>query len=165
MNDNNLKVVQEHLKVLLEQPLSAIERNESLISVNFTALDNRVFSLQIICSMRLTHKRDIILAKNDIVAPKNNASKSLNFDWDAFDWRPLGNNHFDDMVEKHITNSPFPYIVEKIALNKFYDLKIFFKNDFTLELFAEASENSELWRFLTPNHPPLIINATGIAKP
>ena len=111
------------------------------------------YSLHSQCGMRMTCGNEILFAKADIFLPNTKLMKKADiendgvFDWDAFDWDVVGANYFDEMIEKYIGDDPFEFVVKKIDVSKFGDLKISFENGFILELFVDGSGGEEIWRF------------------
>ncbi|MCL2353902.1 MAG: hypothetical protein FWC69_04660 [Defluviitaleaceae bacterium] len=111
------------------------------------------YALRNECAMRVTCGNEILFAKADIFLPNTKLMKKANiendgiFDWKAFDWDVVGDNYFDEMIEKYIGDDPFEFVVKKIDVSKFGDLKISFENGFVLELFVDGSGGEESWRF------------------
>ena len=96
-----------------------------------------------------------------MLLPNTTIGSDSDFSWETFDWDVLGNNHFDDMIAKYIGDEPSDFVVKKITVSKFGDLKITFTNGFTLELFAEGSDDSINWRFFDGTNSKYYFIITG----
>jgi len=105
------------------------------------------YALHIECMFRMICGSHIIFAKHDVFLPSSKIYTGEDFDWESFDYDVLGNNKLDELMEKYISPDSPELIVEDLAVNKFGDLKIKLTNSFVLELFSDASGDSENWRF------------------
>ena len=104
-------------------------------------------TLYIECSSRFRCRGKIILAKSDLYCPTHEQQEREDFDWLKFDWATQGNNIYDGLLLKHFSTGTSKFVVEKVTVGKFADLKINFTNGLILEVFVETSGHDECWRF------------------
>jgi hypothetical protein len=192
---SDIQEIKEKISILLGQPLCELGRSGSMITVSFgefvetrsvcrdengelirdengkLTLRNTMigrYGCNIRCSMRVTCGRYIIFASSDMLLPNTTIGNNPDFSWDAFDWTIAGNNYYDEMVAKHFGNEPFEFIVKKINVSKFGDVSIAFENNFVLDIFADSSNDDEVWRFFDriddDDVPHLVITGKGIER-
>lgn len=123
------------------------------------------YQLHIECNSRFVCGDRVVLAKYDLYSPTSQEAKNVDFDWDEFDWDVKGGNHFDELAANYFKpDLSEKFIVEKILVNKFGDLKISFTNGFALDVIIDTSLNDECWRFFEYGNieTHLIITGQGI---
>ena len=187
MKKNDIETIKKELAFLIGQHLRSIIRLESDIATEFGELiemdtiyhnengkiaydaDGKAlmkeqkagrYSLQASCNIRLTRGNEIIVGKGDRFTPKAELENKFDFDWHTFDWDVLGNNHFDEMVAKYIGDEPSDFVVKKITVSKYGDLKITFTNGFALEFFVDVLEGLN-WALFDHTIPKYYFAVTG----
>ena len=72
----------------------------------------------------------------------------------------IGNNRLDEMISSALTG----FILQKIIVRRFGDLRILFSNGFELEVIVDLSGGGECWRFFKHGDGDhLIITGQGLA--
>lgn len=166
MDKRDIQYISEALTVLKNQKLPRVIRAATLAEFQFGDYIEKEFNhyekgkimstnrrmvpklqLHVDCCFRLICGDTIILSRGDIFEPTSVMENDPDFDWDQFDWDIIGNNRFDEMVERYFTNEENDFIVEDIKVSPLGDLQIDFTNGFILEVFTDISGADECWRF------------------
>ena len=169
MNKNEQDIILSRLLILTGQKLNQVSRAGTMINLGFGEfVKSKVaykteegkyetrevltpkYALHIDCSFRVTCGDKIMLSKYDIFQPSS--EHKYDADEENFEWDINGANRFDESAKIHFSESKLKFYVKKISINKFGDLKITLSNDFYIELFIDASENEECWRFFEPGN-------------
>ena len=66
------------------------------------------------------------MSKGDIFQPTFNKESEQDFNWDNFVWDVQGNNRFDEAVGRYFGEGPNDFVVTKVVVGKWGDLKITF---------------------------------------
>ena len=128
------------------------------------------YALHISCFYRLRCGNDIILGKEDRYQPSHYLSNNPDFDWELFNdeqnvqyFDKQGNNRMDELISMKF-NELDGFIIDKVAVNKFGDISIYFTNGFVIEAYADASDDSECWRFFKANSDDehLVVSSQGL---
>jgi len=187
MNRQDIKFIQEKLSIILHQPLRYVIRGGGSIFISFGELiekdtwdrdenGNKVnerkiligkYNLHIECNSRFICGDKVIMGKWDVYQPTSEQEKNQDFDWNTFDWDIKGNNRYDELSSRYFSEDSPEFLVEKITVNKFGDLKIHLTNYFVLEIFIESSSNDECWRFFESGNsdkPHLVVSGQGIEE-
>lgn len=170
MDKNIADLVNKNLFVLIGQPLCSINRGGGSIFINFGKLigknsayfteDGKAavrktlagrYALHIESSSRLICGDEIIFAKRDMFLPNSQIESQENFDWNTFEWDTKGCNLFDEKIKNLLEDKDSNFVVSKVRVNLFGDLKIHFENGFSLEVFNDISGFEECWRFFEIN--------------
>src|SRR5574344_1426231 len=125
-------LIEEKLKVLINQPLLDIGRASNLLWLSFgervvtinrkgNEIQKGKYALNVQCAWRLTQNSRIIVASKDIYLPKTG------LEYDSFNWEEYGNNRFDERISS---------------------FKIDFEFGVKFELFPDDSLEEEFWRFI-----------------
>ncbi|WP_317855967.1 hypothetical protein [Chakrabartyella piscis] len=184
MNKKNISTIKNFLEVLNGKKLQSFIRSGSMGDLGFgdyieknirgfndeKKLISKIvyvpqYVLHIDCHFRLSCGDEIILSRGDIFQPSNVLYSDSNFDYEAFDWDISDNNRFDEISKKMFHNQNSTFIVSKIIISKFGDIKIHFENGFLLDICPDISGNEECWRFfeqLSDEH--LIVSGNGIVE-
>ena len=187
MKRQDINLIKEKLSVLIDQPLQDISRGGGSIFISFGELiekdvwnrdedGNKInerkvltgkYALHIECCSRFVCEDKVVLGKFDLYEPKSDNWGNEDFDWDNFDWDIKGNNRYDELAEKYFSEDSPKFIAKNISVNKIGDLKISLTNDFVLEIFADASDDSEYWRFFESGNKDqehLVVTGQGIGQ-
>jgi len=125
------------------------------------------YTLHIDCDFRMICNSKVIIGRTDVYAPTSKHLENEDFDWGCFDWDTEEGNRFDELLPKYFSDDFSEYIIGKISVNKFGDLKIKFLNGFEFEAYIDTSGNDECWSFFeTGNNgkPHLVVSGKGIEK-
>jgi hypothetical protein len=122
------------------------------------------FQLHIQCSFRFVSKEKVVVASSDVYQPNSSYEVNNDFDFENFEWDIVGQNRFDEIVKNIITPNMDFFIIESIELSAFGDLRIYFSNDFVLDVYIDTSGSEECWRFFnkTNSNAHLVITGLGI---
>lgn len=145
---------------LIEKNIRAFDENKNIITKTITVPK---YSLHIDCNFRLVCGNEIIVARGDIFQPSNKIVADPDFIYEEFNWDIIGNNRFDEIIKQYFIDGNMVFTVKKIVVNKFGDLKIYFENNFLLEVSSDISGNEECYRFFeqkSENH--LVVSGIGI---
>ena len=181
MNKAEQRIVLNKISALTQQKLNQVSRAGTMINLGFgefikskTAYKTEngeykikeilttKYALHIDCGFRVTCGDKILLSKCDIFQPSSD--QRSDFDEDNFEWDISGANRFDEFARMHFTENELDFYVQKITINKFGDLNIKMSNDFCIDIFVDASENDECWRFFKPGNTTdthLVITGDG----
>lgn len=184
MKQEQIKRISESLKKLSGEKLRAVMRAGSMADFGFGDYvekqahrydENRKLvpvnvsvprlALHVDCCFRMTLGEKIVLSKGDVFQPSTQTENGADFSWEGFEWDVHGNNRFDEIAPTVLDEEANDFIVEKITVSKWGDLKIVFSNGFVLETFIDSSGLEECWRFFeagAENH--LIVNGQGIEE-
>jgi len=185
MNRKDITYLQEKLSVLIGQPLQNISRVGGTVFIEIGSIIEKKslyrnkdgyadvkkeksgkYVLHIECNSRFSLGNRIIIGKYDMYKPTIEMKKELGFDEESFEWDVLGNNCFDKNVKTFFNNFSH-YIVNKIIINKFGDLKILFTNYFIFEIFIDTSGSDECWRFIDAeniNIKHIVVSGNGFTE-
>lgn len=147
-------LIEEKLKVLINQPLLDIGRASNLLWLSFgervvtinrkgNEIQKGKYALNVQCAWRLTQNSRIIVASKDIYLPKTG------LEYDSFNWEEYGNNRFDERISSFkpmITTSKLS--VSNISVDDIGGVKIDFEFGVKFELFPDDSLEEEFWRFI-----------------
>lgn len=183
MNKKEHTILLNKISVLNGQKLSYVSRAGTMINLGFGELvKNKVaykteegkfatkevltsrYALHLDCTFRVTCGNEILLSKCDIFNPNSTLMKAPDFIEEEFDWDIIGNNNFDEKAKKHFIDTDLNFVIKKVTISKFGDLKILLSNDFCLEAFIDSSENEECWRFFevgNTDNAHLVITSNG----
>lgn len=184
MKKCDIDLISNKLSVLINQPLCSVSRGGGSIFIGFgelvekdcwyltedkkAALKKQLvgkYALHIECGSRFICGDEIIIAKRDMFMPNSEIYNQPDFDWDNFNWDVKGNNYFDELAKQYLSTDSYGFIVNKITVNMFGDLKICFENKFVLELFADISGGEECWRFFeADSEGHLVVSGQGIER-
>jgi len=123
------------------------------------------YALHIQCSWRITKSNKILVASRDLYSP--------NSEWDEenedFDWDVQGNNRFDERIKSLMEDVKETLDVRKIESDEVGGLKVFFTENYVLEIFPDISdedEYSEFWRFINfrDKSPHFVVKGFGIER-
>jgi hypothetical protein len=180
-----MKLIQDRLAVLINQPMHSIFRESDEVFIDFGELVERDLwdfneekvkvcvgrgmigkhTLDIECSFRFVCGDQVVIARSDIYQPTNEREANADFDWNSFDWDVRGGNRYEELVSKYFAADSPKFVVKKVTVNQYGDLKITYTNGFALDVFLESAEQ-ECWRFFesgeSDNH--LVITGRGLAK-
>lgn len=184
MKQEQVKIISESLKRLKGERLRGITRAGAMADFGFgdhvekhthrydenkrlvpVAIAVPRLALHVDCCFRLTLGEKIILSKGDIFQPSNQIENDCDFSWEGFEWDVRGNNRFDEIVPSLLDEAAKDFVVEKISVSRWGDLKIVFSNHFVLETFIDSSGREECWRFFeigTDEHT--VVNGQGIEE-
>ena len=146
MTQSEKKITKSKLDILIDKPLHKVDHFEGAITFTFL-VDETIYDLSIICSMRFYKDDSYIFASHDMYQPIDSLFNYDDFVWDTFPWHEKGNNKLDKAIERHFNNNFNDYVVKSMQVKQFGDLTIQFTNGYTLEIFSDASGFSENWRF------------------
>jgi hypothetical protein len=125
------------------------------------------FAVHVDGRFRMTCGDEIILSKDDMFNPSSKKENEPDFDWDKWatdeidGWDIRGNNRYDEICNNYFSNELFDFIVQKVTVSRWGDLKIEFENGFALETFVDVSLDDECWRFFVTNTSDSHIVITG----
>jgi len=143
--------IENRLSCLINQPLSSFGRAGNLLwagfgdklikkSIVYKEISNLVsrYSLNVSCAWRLLHSGEIFTADYDFYVTKDN----------TINWDIVGNNRFDERRDLLLESIESKKIcVRKIESDFIGGVKIFFDEEFILEIFPNDSLREEYWRF------------------
>lgn len=104
-------------------------------------------ALHIECSSRFICGDEVVLAKSDLYEPTSAQAKNEDFDWEHFDWDVKGQNRYDELAAIYFSSDAPKWIVKKVSVNRLGDLKLYFTNNFELQVLIDTSEYHKCWRF------------------
>lgn len=160
--------IDSYLDVLVHKPLIHIGRASNMLIVGFGKFYNVIdakgntveksqFALHVQASWRITNrqKKDVLVASSDFYSPCSSIQWSNDFEWDV-----AGNNLFDEKIKEWSIINKDIYVIE-YRMNRWGDLLIIFSNGDGLEIFVNASDDSECWRLFEHNSDKEHLVMTG----
>lgn len=163
----NQKSVFEYLDLLLNKKIDVIGRAANLLWIGLgkqiTVLDwkkrevqKNEMALHVEGMWRFIGKEGILFASEDMYIPKSSMEYSEDFEWEI-----TGSNLFDEKSEQWINKEGAVYIVN-YKLNELNDLTIYLSNKERIEIYANASDDSEFWRIFKCGVDEKHLVATGL---
>lgn len=121
-------------------------------------VEKSTFSLHVQSTWRIVdvEKRKILLASSDFYSPKDSAIFDKNFQWDV-----QGNNLFDTKAVAWLQKAA-PVSIENYKLNRWGDLLLVLSNGERIEIYVDASDNTECWRIFEVNRESKHLVMTGL---
>lgn len=183
MTTKNLHQIREALSPLIGQPLLKITRAADTICLHlgnliekrcavrgadgcFTVAPALVgeYALHVICCFRLSCGTSIVAAKSDLYQPSAAARAEFGEELpEEYDYDVIGHNRLDEIISSALTDLT-DFIIQKIIVRRFGDLRIIFSNGFELEVIVDLSGGEECWRFFKHgDEDHLIITGHGLA--
>lgn len=154
---------------LVKKQVRRIDENKNII---FKTVDVPRYALHIDCRFRFTCGYDIIIEKGDMFIPSNKYLQEHNIDEESFDeekfnkdWDKIGNNFYDELIDKYFPDNEYKFIVKTASINRFGDLQIIFENGFAVQTFTDLRDDHECWRFFekgSKNHT--VVSSKGLDK-
>lgn len=116
------------------------------------------FSLHIQSSWRIVNreKKEILLASSDFYSPSD-----INKFYQKFEWDIPGNNLFDKKSSTWLQNET-PIYIREYQLNRWGDLLLILSNEDRIEIYVDASDNTECWRLFERNQEKKHLVMTGL---
>ncbi|MGI1659916.1 MAG: hypothetical protein ACRKFN_13270 [Desulfitobacterium sp.] len=164
-------IIEQKLKPLIGIPLSKVGRSanvvwfcfgEKRISKDFFGNKREVFqyAIHLECSWRIIKNNIIEIGSKDLYVP----SKEWKGDDENFEWDIQGNNLFDDWI--NLSNSCLPLNITNFSVDQVCGIKVFFEEDYVLEIFPNNSTDDECWRFFIPGNldSHLVITGKGVKE-
>jgi len=185
MQKEEIKIIEEKLSLLLNQPLCYVNRAANMLDLGFgenITIERTIgrdkngklikgvkeiskYILHADCFFRFTLEDQVILAKQDIFYPNAEIGYREDFDWEDFDCNAKGVTRFEEQVKDFFSPDEInDYVVKSIKANKFGDITIIFTNGAILEIINENSLDEEVWRFFgaDENEPHFVVRGYGI---
>lgn len=133
-----------------EKVMSANRRGEEV--------EKSEFALHVQSTWRIinTEKKEILLASSDFYSPREETISNKNFEWDI-----QGNNLFDKKAPVWLQKVK-PVFIEQYKLNRWGDLLLVLSNGERIEIYVDASDNTECWRMLDSNNKNEHLVMTGL---
>lgn len=169
---NIKKEVETKLKDILGMPFNRTDRAANLVWFGFGKTINvedfpgemrkaPQYSLNIQCCWRIVKDDKILVAYGDLYEPGSNWKGTD----EEFFWDTNGMNLCDDGLEK-LNRMHNRIFVQSIDADNLGGLKIYFSENYLLEIFADSSYDAEYWRFfnIEDDSPHLVITNNGIEK-
>lgn len=145
--------IDNYLKLIIDKPVISISRACNMMCLGFgnwiSTMDykgnkdiNCSIYLHVQSSWRVANREEKVIhfASIDIYTPNSSLEWSNEFDWDI-----QGANLFDEKSKEWFKNNQDIYVKE-YRINRWGDLILLFSNKDSLEIFVNASDNSECWR-------------------
>ncbi|MBD5517225.1 MAG: hypothetical protein HDR07_01575 [Lachnospiraceae bacterium] len=161
----------KYLDRIIGKPVSRIGRAANMVWIcigkNVMTVDwkgrkreKSEYALHIQSPWRIINKKkdEIVMASSDMYSPRTGMDYS-----EDFNWEPQGNNLFDEK-SKNWLKREIPVYIKKYKLSRWGDLTLFFSNNEKLQVFNEASGDTESWRLLMPGskEPHLVASGSEI---
>lgn len=164
-------LVTEELKRLIGLPLQKAGRASDLVWFgfgNFVKIEDKrhggyrevaEYSLHIQCAWRITDFEKIITGSSDRFIPNSQIK-----DYEEFNWDVQNANRCDEQLKVLLDKLSTDLIVKDVTVNKFGDAKIFFNDDYLLEVIPDNSTADEAWRLFNNGGDTehLVITGTGV---
>lgn len=161
--------VRQYFDYLLNKQIGSIGRASNMLclgigeKINITNRSGEQsevskFSLHIQSAWRIVNreKREIMLASSDFYIPSD-----LSVLYQQFDWDVLGKNMFDKKSPIWLKNST-PLFIREYKLNIWGDLLLVFSNEDRLEVYVDASDDTECWRLFERGGDKCHLVMTGL---
>ncbi len=163
----------QYLKELLvDEQVSYFGRISNMLCVGFgealklknyngNTVTKSSIALHIQAAWRIISNSKVLIASSDFYTPNSRLNSSEDFEYSEFEWDIQGNNLFDEKAIQWLNNKLY---VKNFYVSKIGDLKISFSNDDILEVFSDASDDTELWRIFKPGSKQehIVMNGTGL---
>lgn len=151
--------IENELNKLLGLPLEDMGRSGNLVWFSFgkpSMVEDRrgkmrkvsEYALNVQCSWRIIKEDQILVASRDIYIPSQRW-KGLEED---FNWDVEGMNRCDERSKEFIRNTKFKIAIEKIQADNIGGVKLFFTEQYVLEILPDDSTQEEFWRFFIPGN-------------
>lgn len=103
-------------------------------------------------------KQEIILASSDFYSPYDETKSYEDFDWDV-----IGNNLFDRKAPLWL-QKVMPVSIEEYKINRWGDLLLILSNGERIEIYVDASDDTECWRMFDGNceKEHLVMTGSGL---
>ena len=143
----------EYINIILNKPIQAIGRSANMLWLGIGApvkvkirygeeVEENEIALHVQSTWRIISNdgRKIILGSYDFYMPGRKLESSEDFEWDV-----KGNNLFDRKAEVWLENIR-PIYIKSYKVNRLGDLILLLSNGERIEIYSNASAESESWR-------------------
>lgn len=184
MNKKQLSIITKALSSLNGEQLQTVMRAGSMADFGFGSFVEKEirrfddkkklvtkivsvprFSLHVDCHFRLSCGNEIILSRGDIFQPSITLLQDADFDFESFNWDVNGNNRYDEIVKKIFQTEPSSIKIKKVTISSLGDIKLYFTNDFLMEISPDISGSEECWRFFeTGSEEHIVVSGQGLEE-
>lgn len=121
-------------------------------------VEKSTYSLHVQSTWRIVdnEKKEILLASSDFYSPYDETKSYEDFDWDV-----IGNNLFDRKAPLWL-QKVMPISIIKYEISRWGDLLIILSNRQKIEIYVNASDDTECWRMLDSNYENEHLVMTGL---
>lgn len=145
--------VQSYLEQLVGKKVCDIGRASNMLWIVF----DEMISLHVQTMWRIVNKeeQEILLAYSDFYSPNSKLLEKKDFKWDV-----QGNNLFDEKAGNWLKTVE-TVSVNEYKINRWGDLLLVFSNGERLEIFVDASDDTECWRLFKHDSDEAHLVVTG----
>lgn len=139
-------IIFHKLRLIEGAQIRKIGRAINIVWINFNGIDGKKYALHLQTFFRLCNKNNILITDCDKYLPIDKLSSTPLFDLKTFNYDIQGDNLFDEWVKYQGETLLYNSFVDKVEVNTYGDLTIYFSNNLTLSIFLDTSNDDECWR-------------------
>lgn len=147
MKQSEQKYILEQMDMLKGKKFVSLTRLGATGNLCFESNDNKEFFLRPQTAFRIRTDNEILIANLDMFEPTEALENSPSFDWETFDWDTQGFNQYDEWATQYNKDKENHVIVKDVEVNDFGDLTITCNHGVIIEVFINATDDKECWRF------------------
>lgn len=139
-------IIFHKLRLIKGAQICKIGRAINIVWINFHGIDGKKYALHLQTFFRLCNKNNVLITDYDKYLPTDKLSSTPLFELKTFNYDVQGDNLFDEWVKHQGEILLYNSVVDKVEVNTYGDLTIYFSNNLTLSIFLDTSGDDECWR-------------------
>lgn len=166
MKQSHQQFILEKMAILKGAKISYIGRIAATGDICFESNDKKEYFLHIQTAFRIRKEDEISIANLDMFEPTETLENSPSFDWKTFNWDVQGFNQYDEWTKKYNKDKDNQVVVQNIDVNILGDFTVKCSHGVIMEIFTNATDDKECWRFFekTSKNHHLVVTGQGIEE-